>query len=157
MRALSLTQPWATLLATKAKRFETRGWATNLREIVAIHAAKAFPDDCRELCLTPVFSKALRAGGVEKLGDVPRGAIIGTGRIVACYSTTGLSVAEALAGVGFDRSLAEQERAFGNYAPGRYAFVFSDVIALAQPIPCKGALGLWTVPPEIEAQIRSAA
>lgn len=40
MKGLSLTQPWATLVAIGAKRIETRIWATSYRGPLAIHAAK---------------------------------------------------------------------------------------------------------------------
>jgi hypothetical protein len=47
---ISLTQPWATLLAGGEKRQETRSWSTSVRGFVAIHAAQTFPRQCRELC-----------------------------------------------------------------------------------------------------------
>lgn len=31
----------------------------------------------------------------------------------------------------------------GDYEPGRFAWIFEDVIDLPEPIPAKGALGLW--------------
>lgn len=40
MKALSLTQPWASLVAVGAKRIETRSWRTSYRGPLAIHAAK---------------------------------------------------------------------------------------------------------------------
>ena len=40
MKALTLTQPWATLVAMGAKRIETRSWTTNYRGPLAIHAGK---------------------------------------------------------------------------------------------------------------------
>jgi len=52
-RAISLTQPWATLMAIDKKRVETRNWRVNFRGWVAIHAAKAFPMECRALCYRP--------------------------------------------------------------------------------------------------------
>ena len=42
MKALTLTQPWATLIAVGAKRIETRSWGTSYRGRIAIHAAKGF-------------------------------------------------------------------------------------------------------------------
>ena len=32
------------------------------------------------------------------------------------------------------------------------ALVLDDVIALPEPVPCKGALGFWTVPEDVEAK-----
>ncbi len=39
MKALSLHQPWASLIAIGAKRVETRHWTTSYRGPLAIHAA----------------------------------------------------------------------------------------------------------------------
>lgn len=52
-RALSLTQPWATLatlVVSGAKRVETRSWKTPYRGWLGIHAAKGFPAWARLLC-----------------------------------------------------------------------------------------------------------
>jgi activating signal cointegrator 1 len=48
MKAITLTQPWATLVAIGAKRIETRSWPTNYRGPLAIHAAKGFPKWAKE-------------------------------------------------------------------------------------------------------------
>jgi activating signal cointegrator 1 len=40
MKAISICQPWATLIVIGAKRFETRSWKTDYRGILAIHASK---------------------------------------------------------------------------------------------------------------------
>jgi hypothetical protein len=38
MRCLTLTQPWATLVAVGAKQVETRNWSTRYRGRLAIHS-----------------------------------------------------------------------------------------------------------------------
>lgn len=43
MKVLTLWQPWADLIAIGAKTIETRGWSTNHRGPIAIHAAKRKP------------------------------------------------------------------------------------------------------------------
>ncbi len=43
MKAITLHQPWATLVAVGAKRIETRSWATSYRGPLAIHAARTTP------------------------------------------------------------------------------------------------------------------
>ncbi len=40
MKAITIWQPWASLLACGAKQYETRSWATSYRGPIAIHAAK---------------------------------------------------------------------------------------------------------------------
>ena len=44
MKALTIRQPWASLIACGAKRFETRGWKMNYRGKLAIHAGKHSPE-----------------------------------------------------------------------------------------------------------------
>ena len=39
MKALTLYEPYATLVALNLKKIETRGWRTNYRGPLAIHAA----------------------------------------------------------------------------------------------------------------------
>ena len=43
MKAITLWQPWASLIACGAKKYETRSWATRYRGPIAIHAAKKYP------------------------------------------------------------------------------------------------------------------
>lgn len=39
MKAITIWQPWASLLAHRVKTYETRSWATAYRGPIAIHAA----------------------------------------------------------------------------------------------------------------------
>lgn len=160
MRALSLVQPYATLIAIGAKRIETR---SRLRppealigQRIAIHASKGFADMTVEyfcyLCTTEPFKSALVAGFQAGLikgqkepehlypGDLPRGAILCTVRITGCWSTNN---AELVA------RIPEMERAFGGYAPNRWMWGLADVQVFPEPIAASGKLGLWQwEPPE---------
>lgn len=141
MRCLTLTQPWASLVMCGAKRMETRDWRTNYRGQLGIHAAKGFPVDAADLCFQPLFKKALVAGGfrVEGLRDrhnswgLPLGMLLGTVTLVDCVSTVGVAL-----------TIDEQERAFGDFTPGRWAWILEDFTPFAQPIPLRGSLRLWT-------------
>jgi hypothetical protein len=132
IKALSLTQPWGTLVASGAKRIETRSWKTSYRGPLAIHAAKGLPKDTLALFFTEPFASTLRRNGIKHPSDMPRGAIVATCTLVDCIPT------ESIRG-----SLSENELAFGDYSDGRWAWVLEDVQALSQPVPVKGALGLW--------------
>jgi activating signal cointegrator 1 len=132
MRALSLTQPWASLVAIGAKTWETRSWQTAYRGPIAIHAAKTFPQDARQPCLTEPFKRALITAGIRSLSDLPLGAVVATATLVDCVRT------EVVRDM-----LTSDERAFGDYSDGRWAWKFEDVERLPEPIPAKGALGLW--------------
>ena len=43
MKALTLTQPWASLVERQAKRVETRSFYVSYRGPLVIHAAKGYP------------------------------------------------------------------------------------------------------------------
>lgn len=47
-----------------------------------------------------------------------------------------------------DRPVTDQ-RPFGDFAPGRFAWLLTDVTPLDPPIPAKGRLGLWPWPPPL--------
>jgi hypothetical protein len=133
MRCLTLFQPWATLIALDAKRYETRSWATSYRGPLAIHAAKRPPEVVREampiLARCHLWRDPLTSPGLPAL---PLGAVVCIVELVAIYSTTAI----------VDR-LSEQERAFGDYSPDRYAWQLELVEVFKRPIPARGAQGLW--------------
>ena len=60
MRALSLWQPWASLIADERKKIETRHWPMHYRGPLAIHGTKGnfdkeFAEECGyEVCKLPL-------------------------------------------------------------------------------------------------------
>ncbi len=136
MKALSLTQPWAELVVLGEKQWETRSWRTSFRGRIAIHAAKKFPAWAIELAISNrYFVDAIKNYPPIKM---PLGVIVGSVEIIAMQST------DAMLDV-----LGHKEIAFGDYHAERWAWQLSDPIMLDEPIPCRGALGLWEVPPDI--------
>lgn len=154
MRALTLTQPWATLVALGAKRVETRSWGTAYRGSLAIHAAKgmdaaarayAGTDPCRDVLCTAGYGMG---GGTVDLGLLPRGAIVAVCQVVDVVHLLG---AETLFAAvrnehGGTYVWTAEELAYGDFSPGRYAWVLDEVLAVREPVPCTGALGLWRPP-----------
>jgi hypothetical protein len=168
LKALTLTQPWATLVAIGQKRIETRSWSTPHRGLIAIHAAKGFPRDCRALCFDPPFRDVLYKGGAlypdaelglsEERFLMPRGAIVAIARLVdVCPTGDVLNYvgrgALSYLGSPVAFTLTEQEAAFGDYTGGRFAWLLADVRPLPEPLQCKGARRLWTVPDDVASQI----
>jgi activating signal cointegrator 1 len=133
VKALTLTQPWASLVALGAKRIETRSWRSNYHGLLAIHAAASFPRWAKDTCNKPDFAKEL---GLDPL---PTGRVIAVVTLVQCIPTDALQSNQVIG----DFYLDDKERAFGDYAPGRFAWLLSHVTMLAAPIPAKGKLGLW--------------
>lgn len=137
IRALSLNQPWASLMASGAKLIETRSWRPGLAlkhgDLLAIHASKSFHLEDKDLCLRPPFSTALQRVGARGPAHLPLGAVVA----IAVYDRCVPSDHRA-----FVEGLSAEERAFGNYAPGRYLWVMREVRRI-KPIPQRGAQGLW--------------
>jgi activating signal cointegrator 1 len=140
MKALSLTQPWAQLVVLGEKQFETRSWCTRYRGLLAIQASKGFPGWAKDLLNARQFAQSLGLFGINK--SLPLGAIVGMVELTNCID----------ASIVLGR-LTDKEITFGNWSPERWAWQLKNPEMLLNPIPCKGALGLWEVPAEIEQQI----
>lgn len=135
MKALTLTQPWASLVALQAKRIETRSWKTPYRGELVIHAAKGFPGDAKD------FSGS--AGVRAVTGNLPaaqfplsRGLCVV--RLIDCISTDDKRLGEYFT--------VPNEVWFGDYSRGRYGWVTEFVRPLEDERIVKGALGLWEWP-----------
>lgn len=158
MKALTLTQPWATLIACGAKRIETRSWGTDFRGRIAIHAAKGLGPvggkrGLVEQCNVPAFARAI---GDSPLYDnhenpMPLGAILATADLEDVRRIDMKLRARVQA-----QTITPFEIEFGDYESGRYAWFLENVKALPEPIYCNGALGLWDVPSEILAAMTQA-
>lgn len=140
MKALTLWQPWASLIAIREKRVETRSWSTKYRGELAIHAAARIPPDWLEASRQfPEFRRELadvfclrEINLAANIMMLPRGAVLCIVRLVDIQPAD-------MAG-GF---LCERELIFGNYQPGRYAWFFEMVEQFETPIPAKGRQLLW--------------
>lgn len=133
MKAISLWQPWATLITIGAKRFETRHWATSYRGTLAIHAAKR---PARRDELNPVITQALFDCGFHRLDELPYGCIVCTVNLVDCEPTA------QVVRRTFFKEIAATERHFGDYTPGRFAWQL-DNVQLVDNIPARGSQGFW--------------
>lgn len=162
MKALSLWQPWAFLvklaghidpdIAKLGKHFETRSWPTKYRGPLAIHAAK--DRQYWKVAHEEPFRSVLMEARLFRQDDLPYGAIVATCNLVECclIKEDGLyrlipwlkKPAEMFAPLP-----TEPELSFGDYTPGRFAWILEDVRQLPEPIPVKGHQGLWKwEPPE---------
>jgi hypothetical protein len=128
VKALTLTQPWASLVAIGAKSYETRSWGTTYRGPLAIHAAASFPVWARE------FGEVLadEHPRLWRPGALPRGAVVATCRLVEVVRCTIDSPV-----------LPRGEQLLGDFAPGRFAWRLEEVVLVDPAVPAKGALGLW--------------
>lgn len=150
MKALTLDQPYATLAAIGAKKWETRSWQpygiSKNEEFFAIHATARYSDLMQEIENFAEFQHALR--GISR--PLPVGQIIAVATIARVIST-GQWIKEHCR-----RQLVEKwdaEYSFGDYGPGRWAWELKKVQQLKTPITCPGRQKLWTLPAEIEERV----
>jgi hypothetical protein len=149
MKALTLYQPWATLIATGHKRIETRSWATKYRGPLAIHAGKntGFMIGAQKIVDDEPFRSVM--GNIYRAANTtpfPLGVIVATCELVWIEELGKYTWEMHQAGWRIGNHFwetSEQEKAFGDYTPGRFAWFLDDVQPLSQPISAKGAMGLW--------------
>lgn len=174
MKSLTIWQPWASLIVGSPdvppqKPVENRSWRppeSLVGERIAIHAGKTMDGDAFHDVIT-----AQRLGPVRSPyrtpGDFPRGAVVGVAtldRVIALqHGRDELSLFDdrfqyispaTIATWGLD---ADELRFFF----GPVGWVFRDRRHLAEPVSCKGAQGLWSLPSDVEravlAQLARAA
>lgn len=161
MKALTLTQPWATLVAIGAKRIETRSWSTSYRGPLAIHAAKGLGPvggkrGLMEQCAIEPFNTVLKAAGERHYAQhtslramaehpfMPLGMIVAVCNLYDCVPVDmPMIYKRGFAQWAVPPGNISHEYAFGDYTPGRFAWLLADIEPLSEPIPAKGALGLW--------------
>ena len=147
LRAISLWQPWATLLVIGEKVFETRSWYTEYAGPLLIHAAKHKGTFERDFTNTAMVTASLRRGGYGSYDDLPFGAIIGRVELVKCWPTAVV-----------DKRICEesgedsQELVYGNFDPGRIAWECRKPQHFGRPLPWKGSQGFFGVPGDIVAR-----
>jgi activating signal cointegrator 1 len=168
MRGLTLTQPWASLVAIGAKTFETRSWFTGYRGVVAIHAAATYASiggkrNYIEICTSNEYIyRALYEAGLvpytwnaEALLALPRGEILTLVDLTDCKATRGQrnEFNNGPKYADWVHELSAQERALGNFMIGRYGWPLANNRPLARPVPCRGAFGLWAIPIDVQTEI----
>lgn len=142
MKALTIRQPWTSLIAWEEKHYETRGWATTYRGPLAIHAG--IDDSALDVVDANSFYRAaFKRHGDPPLTKLPFGAVVCVVDLVG--------VAPVAHYLWPFCTLTQQETTFGDYGPGRFAWRLENVRVLAQPIAVRGKQGLWEWPVELES------
>ncbi|MGE3463862.1 MAG: ASCH domain-containing protein [Pseudomonadales bacterium] len=136
LRAVTLTQPWATALVRGVKTIETRSWSTRYEGWFAVHAAKGWTLADREFALEDAWRYLQMYPE-----DYPRACIVGVAHLVKCVPADKVEPGEA-------------DELFGFFGPERFAWIVDQARELRAPIPCRGAQGWWPVPADVEAEMR---
>lgn len=138
MKALSIRQPWASLIMKAGKSIENRNWPTKYRGRILVHAAKGMTrdehEDAIDFAVQAIRADPHNAGVPEtrtlrELGfafeNLQRGGIIGSVEIVDCVTCSD-----------------------SPWFMGHYGFVLRDPRPLPF-VPYRGQLGFFDVPESI--------
>ena len=162
MKALTLWEPWATLIALGVKRYETRSWGTKYRGPLAIHAAKRRPEkgfrmefsrpaksdshiarpimdsvcvDAEHIWAPAItWSDGSTTAALEESVLLTFGAVVCTCELTGCRQMSAGDVAHAKATGEFE---------VGGWEVGRWAWKIEKVKRLAPPVSAKGSQGFW--------------
>ncbi len=128
LRALTVKQPFASLICWGVKPIENRSQKTNIRGKVLIHAGAQFYKGGSEpkTLLTYHQWNNLSGNQQRKLvsqsaNHIPLSAIIGEVEIIDCVQDSKCVWA----------------------IPGYWHWVLDNAVMYPEPIPCKGALSFW--------------
>ncbi len=125
MKAITLEQPFASLVSIGAKTIETRPWPTPYRGPLAIHSAKTF------IPVTDSYCRSLLISAGLDCEQLPLGKIIAIGRLVDCKKVSTPEIP------------CYPQLAFSNFTPGWYALELADIKPMPKPVPADGGQGLW--------------
>lgn len=140
MRALTLIRPWCWAIAHGGKDVENRTWQppeSIFGQRIAIHSGLKWDDEAA-VSLIYAHRSGPRLPSPEKW---PGGRIVATAVV---DGTIAVEHGTPLAGLSLSR-----------WFVGPVGWLLRDVIALREPVPCRGAQGLWTLPVDIEERVRA--
>lgn len=154
MRALTLTQPWAGLVASGIKTVENRDRSILRRadfgKLFGIHASREVKADvhARIKKMAPeLYTSSSTHARWSGLACVTS-AIIG----VAAVERLLIPYGEVLVDPEHPQEqidLGNQER----FAFGPVVYVLKDVRALHRPVPCRGWQGFWSMPEDVRGLV----
>ena len=158
MKAITLWQPWASLIANGTKTIETRSWApprSLLGQRIAIHASARFDRTVREAC-------------VQHLGHLTENYPLSV--VVATAVLSGFGLVSARIGRSGEEVYVNRYHhegsgfvdvpvdPYGDFSPGRWLWFLEDVLRVDPPAPAKGRQGFWNwEAPPAEAESLSVA
>jgi hypothetical protein len=168
MRALTIWQPWASLIVgappsydehetPPQKPIENRPWCPRrglVGQRVAIHAGKVLNENVLETFYD--LFKAKVYGEVRapyaKPSLFPRGAVVGVARLVAVVVRRKGAIVDAFGKDGIPEvDIGEDGRRFYGNDVG---WLFREQRYLRRPVPCSGAQGVWRLPPEVALDVQ---
>ena len=142
VKAISLWQPWASLIPLGLKQYETRSWKTKYRGKLLI-------------CSTTKFTKAQYQQYLKICNEIdlpawdetnfPRGCALAICHLTDCIEITPEFIAQQ----------SETEILCGDWQVGRYAWKLENIQPLIEPFAVKGKQKLFNVPFNTEYYLKT--
>lgn len=134
MKALSVKQPWAELIASGAKPIEVRSVPTHHRGQVAIHSSLKYdgsPDAVAAWMKHRGLNDHRRA--LDEIRALPAGRVVAIADLNACHPFFPSDAAGAHV----------------EWRPNAWAWRLAGARRVTSVLPVKGQLGLWNLPDSI--------
>lgn len=125
MKVLTIKEPYASIIMSGLKEYETRSWKTNYRGKIYIHASIKIDDDLKS-------RKDLQKLVYDNNITLKPGYILCEAYLDDCIYMNDM----------FIKNVSDKEKMVGRYELGRYAWHLSD-IRVIEPVQAKGKLGIW--------------
>lgn len=165
MQALSLWRPypWAFFYPPPGwrKSLENRDWTPPkglIGQRFALHAGQKYDSDGHDFIRTTLNGWQDIGGAVGLFPEMAHTGIIGTVKLLGWMDGKSwddafdhMRVHIGKEGHLWPRTHPDQRRWF----IGRYAWIVTEPRLLSAPIPCRGFQKLWTLPPDVVAQIEA--
>lgn len=136
MKAISIWQPYASLIVTGHKFTETRGWPAPKSLIgsrIAIASTKKVrPEQCAVM-QDPEFRRYYDETGLPEIEDLPHGYVLGMVTLHSCAPITEEDLED----------ITDEERLYGWWEIGRYAWRLRHPEEIKEPVSVRGAQGVW--------------
>ena len=143
VKALSVHQPWASLIPLGIKRYETRPFSVNYRGELLICSTKNRKAAEQGWHSSTIIQSVLSSRGFPDWHSLPFGQALALVYLEDCLST--IQLAELFAKGGYNRFRKTNELHYGNYDPGRFAWKLSAIRPVKEPFPVTGRQGLFEV------------
>lgn len=131
MKALSIKEPWASLVVDGYKTIEVRTWSTGFRGWLAVHASSKPVAGWLQWMLEEHHEK------IPALGYA-FGAVIGAVRVIDC------------------RPLSDDDEPAAMCECAGLEGLIVDAAVRIEPVTARGALSLWELTGEGERRVRAA-
>ena len=133
MKALTIYQPWASLIAFGLKHYETRSWTTKYRGPLLIHAGQRRFETAR-------VSHLVWDTPLSIYSELPFGKVMCIAELKDCIPADLLVV---------NGCIDFREKRWGDFSRGRFAWEFINISRFKKPWDLRGSQNIYNVLDEL--------